>query len=145
MQKLEHVNLVVSEIDPIVNFVTAAFPTWRVRGSGNQPFAGMERRWLHVGDDQDYLALTEYHLPPEEKGEPRDLSSPAPGLAHLGFEVSSIDEIVERLGKAGYEPSTWGADHPQRRRVYFIEGDNIEFEFIEYFSDKAEERNSYED
>ena len=143
MQRLEHINLVVREIDPVVDFVTAAFPSWRVRGQGNDPFAGMARRWLHVGDDNDYLALTEYHVPDDQKGAPRDLSSTAPGLAHLGFEVSSIDEIKARLKAAGYEPTTWNEDHPHRRRLYYVEADNIEFEFIEYLSDKMEERHDY--
>ena len=143
MQRLEHVNLVVREIAPVVKFITAAFPSWRIRGRGDQPFAGMEREWVHVGDDTDYLALTEYHLPEGAKGQPRDLASAAPGLAHLGFEVSSIDEVAARLEKAGYKPTTSNEDHPHRRRLYYVEADDIEFEFIEYFSDKPEERNDY--
>ena len=143
MQRLEHVNLVVTAIDPVVKFVTAAFPDWRIRGEGDQPFAGMPRRWVHVGNDDDYLALTEYHLPADQKPAPRDLASAAPGLAHLGFEVSSLDEIVNRLKAAGYEPTTSNPEHPHRKRVYYIEGDAIEFEFIEYLSDKPEERNDY--
>lgn len=143
MQKLEHINLVVGEIAPIVKFITTAFPSWRIRGRGDQPFAGMPREWVHVGDDNDYLALTEYHLPSGAKGAPRDLASAAPGLAHIGFEVSSVEEIRTRLETAGYEPTQVNDEHPHRRRLYYVEGDNIEFEFIEYTSDKPEERNDY--
>lgn len=143
MQRLEHVNIVVQKIDPVVKFITAAFPSWHIRGRGDHPFAGMDREWVHVGDDTDYLALTEYHVPDGAKGRPRDLASTQPGLAHLGFEVSSIDELIARLKAAGYEPTTRNDDHPHRRRVYYVEADDIEFEFIEYFSDKPDERNDY--
>lgn len=141
---LEHANLVVTEIEPTIAFLTVAFPGWRIRGRGNEPFAGIPREWVHVGDDEDYLALTAYDVPAGQKGNPRDLKSTAPGLAHLGFVVSSVDDLVARLAKAGYEPSIWGAEHPARRRVYYIEGDNIEFEFVEYLTDDLSERNSYD-
>jgi len=95
--KLEHANLVVTAIEPTVAFLTAAFPGWRVRGRGDQPFAGMARQWVHVGDDEFYLALTAYDISAEEKGRPRDLAGAAPGLAHIGFEVSSLDDVVARL------------------------------------------------
>ena len=142
--KLEHVNLVVTAIEPTVAFLTAAFPDWRVRGRGDEHFAGMAREWVHVGGDNDYVALTEYHLPAGAKGAARDLASPTPGLAHIGFEVASVDEIKARLKKAGYEPTQINDEHPHRRRLYFVEGDNLEFEFIEYLSDKLEEKNSYD-
>jgi len=140
---LEHANLVVTAIEPTVAFLTAAFPSWRIRGRGDEPFAGMARQWVHLGDDEFYLALTAYELPPEEKGRQRDLQSVTPGLAHIGFEVSSVDELVARLEQAGYAPSVWGPEHAHRRRVYFIDGEGLEFEFTEYLSDKTEERNSY--
>ena len=126
------------------SYLIAAFPGWRIRGRGNEPYAGIAREWVHVGDDEDYLALTAYDVPSDQKGEPRDLKSTAPGLAHLGFVVTSIDRLVERLAKKGYEPSVWGADHPARRRVYYIEGDGLEFEFVEYLTKDVKERNRYD-
>jgi len=144
--KLEHVNLVVAAIEPTVAFLTAAFPGWRIRGGGAQPFAGMARQWVHVGDDDFYLALTAYELSPEypeEKDRQRDLKGVAPGLAHIGFEVSSLDEVVARLKASGFEPSHLGADHPHRRNIYYIDGEGLEFEFTQYLSDKTEEKNSY--
>jgi catechol 2,3-dioxygenase-like lactoylglutathione lyase family enzyme len=141
--RLEHVNLIVTAIEPTVAFLTAAFPGWRVRGRGNEPFAGMAREWVHVGDDEDYLALTAYDLPADQKGSQRDLSGPTPGLAHLGFVVASIDDVVARLEKAGFAPTLWGQDHPHRRRVYFLDAEGIEYEFIEYLSEAPEERNLY--
>jgi catechol 2,3-dioxygenase-like lactoylglutathione lyase family enzyme len=140
---LEHANLVVTAIEPTVAFLTAAFPGWHIRGRGNEPYAGKAREWVHVGDDDFYLALTAYDIDADKKGRQRDLQSLMPGLAHIGFVVPSVDELVERLERVGYAPSVWGPEHVHRRRVYFIDAEGLEFEFVEYLSDKPEERNSY--
>ena len=137
--RLEHVNLVVTEIAPTLSLLQAAFPSWRVRGEGNDAWEGHPRRWLHVGDDEFYITLNDFG-----RGAQRDLKSAEPGLAHIGFEVDSVDEIVANLKKAGHEPSSWAPDHPHRRRVYFIDGEGIEFEFIEYLSANPAERNDYD-
>ena len=141
--RLEHTNIVVTAVEPTIRFVTAAFPGWRVRGRGNEPFAGMPREWVHVGDDDNYLALTAYDLPPGAKGKARDLHSAAPGLAHVGFEVADIDAVVARLAAAGFKPDHWGPDHPHRRNVYFLDGEGLEFEFVEYLSNDPKEKNLY--
>jgi len=140
--RLEHANIVVTAIEPTIAFVTAAFPGWRVRNRGNEPFAGMPREWVHVGDDDNYLALTAYDLPPEKKGRARDLKSSAPGLAHIDFEVADIDAVVARLKAAGFEADHWGPDHPWRRNVYYLDGEGLEFEFVEYASADPAKRNS---
>lgn len=136
--RLEHANLVVTAIQPTLDFLKAAFPQWRVRGEGNGEWYGKERRWLHFGGDDFYVTLNDNGV-----GEQRDLRGHEPGLAHLGFVVSSLDLIVARLARAGYAPDHWGAPHPHRRNVYFIDDEGLEFEFVEYFSDNPEERNSY--
>ncbi len=138
MPKLEHINLVVEEIDPTLKLLSSAFPEWRLRGEGNDEWYGMPRRWVHFGDDETYVTLNDFG-----EGKQRDLKSSQPGLAHVGFEVASVDLIVSRLEKAGFEPRVWGSDHPHRRNVYYLDGAGLEFEFIEYFSEKPEERNLY--
>lgn len=141
--RLEHVNIVVTAIEPTVRFLTAAFPGWRVRGRGDEPFAGMPREWLHVGDDDNYLALTAYALPTGAKGRARDLQSAAPGLAHVGFEVADIDALVARLGDAGFAHDHWGPAHPHRRNVYYLDGEGLEFEFVEYATPEPAKKNLY--
>lgn len=136
--RLEHANLVVTDIEPTLSFLAAAFPQWRVRGQGRDSWEGMPRRWLHFGDDDTYVTLNDFG-----RGRQRDLKSAEPGLAHLGFVVASADDVVARLKAAGYEPTHWGPDHPHRRNVYYIDGEGLEFEFVEYFSDKPEEKNLY--
>lgn len=136
--KLEHINLVVTDIDPTLNFLQAAFPDWHIRGEGRDEWKGMPRRWLHIGDDDFYLTLNDFG-----RGRQRDLASAEPGLAHIGFEVASLDALADRLEKAGHQPHHQGAEHPHRKNLYYIDDEGLEFEFVEYLSNKPEERNSY--
>ncbi|MFQ5562938.1 MAG: VOC family protein [Parvularculaceae bacterium] len=138
MPRIEHANLVVTAIGPTLDFLKAAFPDWRVRGGGDGDWYGKPRRWVHFGDDDFYVTLND-----NGEGAQRDLAGHAPGLAHIGFEVPSVDAVVARLKEAGHEPSQWGPDHPYRRNVYFIDGEGLEFEFVEYLSDVPEEKNQY--
>jgi catechol 2,3-dioxygenase-like lactoylglutathione lyase family enzyme len=138
MPRLEHANIVVADIEPTLAFLKAAFPQWRVRGEGRDEWCGKPRRWLHFGDDGFYVTLND-----NGEGKQRDLAGHAPGLAHLGFEVSSLDEVIGRLKEAGHEVDHSGPDHPHRRNAYFIDAAGLEFEFVEYLSDRPEERNLY--
>jgi len=138
MLKLEHVNLVVTDIDPTLSFLQAAFPDWRVRGEGRDEWKGHPRRWLHFGDDDFYLTLNDFG-----RGRQRDLASSEPGLAHIGFEVPDLDSVRARLKEAGHEPHHLGAEHPYRKNLYYIDGDGLEFEFVEYFSTVPAKKNSY--
>lgn len=98
MLKIEHVNLVVTDIEPTLTFLQAAFPEWRVRGENRDTWQGHKRRWLHFGDDDFYLTLNDFG-----RGRQRDLDSAEPGLAHIGFEVPDLDSVKERLKAAGFE------------------------------------------
>ena len=138
MIRLEHVNLVVNEMDATLDFIQTAFPDWKVRGKGENEWYGKQRHWLHVGTDDYYLTLNE-----GGKGHNRDLKGHAPGLAHIGFCVDDVDGISARLQSNGYEIATIGADHPYRRTIYFIDPAGFEFEFIQYLSQAPEERNMY--
>ncbi len=138
MIRLEHVNLVVNNIEATLDFLQTAFPKWRVRGQGDSEWYGIKRHWLHVGTDDYYVTLNEGN---DEAN--RDLKSQSPGLAHIGFCVADIDSICERLQNKGYDIATIGADHPYRKTVYFIEPAGFEFEFIQYLSDEPQHRNQY--
>jgi len=146
MPRLEHVNLVVTAIEPTLTFLLTAFPEWRVRGEGRNEWEGMPRRWLHVGDDEVYLTLNEFHVDvaqQPERNRKRDLKSAAPGLAHIGFDVPSLDDVAARLNAAGYVAHNLGERHPHRRNIYYLDGEGLEFEFVEYLSDVPAEKNLY--
>ena len=138
MNRLEHANLVVKDIQSSLDFLLTAFPLWRVRGEGQGKWAGRARSWLHVGDDDYYLTLND-----GAEGEVRDLRGITPGLAHLGFVVDDVDSLIQRLTNKGYEIDIVGQNHPYRKAVYFIDPNGFQFEFIQYLSSDAVLKNQY--
>lgn len=136
MLQIEHLNLVVSDIPASLKFYQAAFPHWQVRDSGDSEWSGKARKWLHFGDEYQYLTLNDNGV-----GENRDLSGHQTGLAHFAFVTNEIDSIIRRLGDAGFEVAKDGADEPYRKNVYFIDPSGFEVEFVEYLSDIPEQRN----
>jgi len=139
MVRFEHANLVVSDIEATLDFILTAIPHWSVRGQGNMEWHGKPRRWLHVGDDDYYVTLND-----DGEGENRDLTGHQPGLAHLGFVVDDLDGIVARLQAKGHRIDIEGPEHPFRRNIYFLDPAGFQFEFVEYLSDDAGERNRYD-
>ena len=135
---LEHINLVVSDIDASLEFYQAAFPHWRVRGSGQGPWYGKPRTWLHFGDDSSYITFNDNGV-----GENRDLTGHQVGLAHFGFVTDNLEALVKRLAEAGFDVDKDGAGEPFRSNVYYIDPAGYEVEFVEYHSDLPEERNLY--
>lgn len=138
MIQLEHLNLVVKNLDASLHFYQAAFPHWRIRGRGQGDWYGKPRQWLHFGDDYQYLTFND-----DGEGESRDLTGHQPGLAHFAFVSSNIQAITKRLTQAGYPIANSGNHDSGRRNVYFIDPDGIEVEFVEYLSDDPAQRNQY--
>ena len=94
MIRLEHVNLVVKDMDATLDFIQTAFPDWKVRGQGESEWYGKKRKWLHVGTDDNYITLNE-----GRDNDNRDLKGHSPGLAHIGFAVDDVKGISSRLQK----------------------------------------------
>lgn len=138
MPRIEHVNLTVREIEPTKNFLLAAFPQWRVRAQGPNVWHGVTRNWIHIGDDDFYLSLYDGGTGPM-----RDLSSVTCGLAHIGLEVESIENLIANLKNAGFEVDHFGDEHPHRKNAYFMDPQGLEFEFVEYFTDIGSLKNQY--
>lgn len=136
MIQLEHLNLVVTNIDKALTFYQAAFPHWRVRDKGQQTWYGVKRNWLHFGDDYQFLTFND-----DGCGDNRDLTGHQVGLAHFAFVTNNIDGVILRLKSAGFEIAKSGADEPYRRNVYFVDPDGFEVEFVQYLSDQPDERN----
>ena len=126
---LEHANLTVPNIEVAVRFLTTAFPEFQVRGSGVID----ERRWLHIGTDDTYIALTESSKSKLDSGQ----------LNHLGYVVDDVDALADRLLAAGYLEGFEVPPHVFRKRRYFFDEDGLEWEFVEYLSENASERNDY--
>lgn len=139
MIRLEHLNLVVNNMDSTLKFYQAAFPHWKVRGKGEGEWHGTHRHWLHFGDDFQYLTFNDNGL-----GDNRNLLSNDMGLAHFAFVTNNIDAVITRLSQAGFDVDKDGANSTFRKNVYYIDPNGYEVEFVEYLSDIPEERNLYE-
>lgn len=135
--RLEHANLTVRDVDAAIRFLCAAFPSFRLRGRGDD-CAG--QAWAHVGDDHTYLSLLVATEAPAEAFVPY---GGAPGLNHLGFEVDDAAALRARLRAAGYRETGLPNAHPARRRVYFADAEGNDWEFVEYRSADPAERNDY--
>ena len=136
MFRIEHLNLVVRDIPATLKFYQAAFPHWRIRDEDEGEWSGKSRKWLHFGDDYQYLAFGDNGV-----GDNRDLSGHQTGLAHFAFVVSNLDALIDRLAEAGFGVDKEGADEPYRKNLYFIDPNGFEVEFVEYLSDIPEQRN----
>ena len=136
MIKLEHVNMVVADLEKSLEFYQSAFPHWRIRAKGHRPWYGKPSNWIHFGDDYQYLALSDHG-----EGNNRDLTGHSLGLAHIAFEVTNIEAMIRRLQNSGYSIAHEGADSTVRKNTYFIDPDGFEIEFIEYLTDIPEQRN----
>lgn len=139
--RLEHANLCVHDIDGVIRFLLTAFPEFRIRHDTNHDATETDgSRWVHVGTDETYIALTQATPAAEKRGAPH---KGRPGLNHMAFEVDDVAPIRERLSAAGYQDSTFPNAHPHRRRIYFYDPDGNDWEFVQYLSDRPEERNDY--
>ncbi|ABZ75513.1 Glyoxalase/bleomycin resistance protein/dioxygenase [Shewanella halifaxensis HAW-EB4] len=139
MMRLEHLNLVVRDIPTTLEFYQAIFPHWQIRGGGKSSWHGVERNWVHFGDDYQYLTFND-----DGNEDNRDLSGHQVGLAHFAYVTDDLDGVIERLKASGYPVDKAGAEEPYRRNVYFIDPDGYEVEFVEYLTDIPTMRNRYE-
>ena len=135
--KLEHANMAVRDIDGMIRFLQTAFPDFRIRGGGGSD--NLKDRWVHVGNDDSYIALNQ-----AKSGKGWKPYTGKPGVNHLGLEVDDAEALRARLIAGGYRESTVPNAHPYRIRVYFYDPEGNDWEFVQYLSDDPAERNDYE-
>jgi len=131
---LEHVNISVTDIDEAVRFFSTAMPDFRVRHDSG-PGAD---RWVHLGTEETYISI--HRAPFRDEDE---LRQERPGLSHVGFVVDDADALYRRMRRAGYREGFVPPPHPYRKRVYFLDSDGIEYEFVEYLSSEPSKKNDY--
>lgn len=138
MITLEHINLTVRDLDRTRQFILTALPHWRVRGEGTMAWAGRPIRWLHVGDEHQYLALQS-----GGEGAAADWQGPSVGVKHLGFIVPDVQAVVARLQAAGWPLDHWGGRTPVRHSAYLVDEGSVQFEFVQYDDDRLAARLEY--
>ncbi|EGU30749.1 hypothetical protein VIBRN418_16983 [Vibrio sp. N418] len=137
---LEHANISVVDPRQTIEFLLSALPDWQVRGRGRYVNERDEQiEWFHIGDEQFYIAIDSLG-----EGTAPYWTERFTGLNHLGFAVPNAEQLIERLKQAGYELDHWGAEHPHRKNVYYMDPHKMQFEFVEYLSLQDDERNDYQ-
>lgn len=121
----------------LVLIVIAGLPEFRIRFDGMDP-RGF--RWVHIGIDDTYIALTQSTVEPKEHWRPY---VGIPGVNHLAYEVDDVEALRERMKSAGYRDSTVSNKHAYRKRVYFYDPDGNDWEFVQYLTDDPAKRNDY--
>ena len=135
--KLEHANLCVVDIDGMIKFLQAALSDFIVRHDETDSDGD---RWVHIGNDTTYIALNNSTQKDSSDWTPY---SGKPGVNHLGYMVDNAEQVRSRLLAADYIESTVENNHPFRKRLYFYDPEGRDWEFVEYLSEKLEERNDY--
>jgi catechol 2,3-dioxygenase-like lactoylglutathione lyase family enzyme len=138
--RLEHANIAVGDIDEGVRFFRAAFPSFGIRGRGTTDHGDWQSEWVHVGTEETYVGLNADSAPAGERAP----GHRGYGVNHIGFVVGDAEAVYQRLSAAGYKEGFQPGEHPHRRRVYFLDSDGNEVEFVEYYSDDPAQRNSYD-
>ena len=123
---LEHVNVTVSDLDASAAMLCELFE-WKIRWIGDSIHGG---RSAHVGGEASYIAIYTPPTPPRS-AEGRENYFQANGLNHIAVTVDDLDAVADRVRKAGFEPHSF-ADYEPGRRFYFIDGDGIEYEIVNY-------------
>lgn len=121
---LEHANFTVTDAEQTAAWMSDLFG-WHIRWQGPAIDGG---RSLHVGTDTQYLALYQ----PAKSVTPKNSSyTTAGGLNHIALVVEDIDGMEEKVRAHGFTPVNH-ADYEPGRRFYFHDGDNIEYELVQY-------------
>lgn len=135
---LEHANITVPDVEAAIRFLKTIDPTFRIRHDEKPPGS---HRWVHIGTEESYFALQEPHLDssPEDKRRPyRDI-----GVNHLGLVVDDLEQVVRRLEENGYRKGIDGEENPHRKRAYYYDSANFEWELVQYLTDDPTKRNAY--
>ena len=131
---LEHANITVRNLQEAIKFFQTAFPHFKIRGGGNEL-----REWVHLGDEHTYLALNQAKQHDSKAIKNYDII----GVNHLGFVVEDVEKIANNLLRNGYKRDFPKEVEQFRIRDYFADADGNQYEFIQYLSEVAAERNSY--
>ncbi len=138
--RLEHLNVTLTDLDRATRALQAIVPEWSVRGDGRYDDGqGRLLQWRHVGDDFQYLSL--YETPPG-----RTLHAGGSGVAfnHLALVVDDLDAALARLKAIDIPLDHIGGSTAHRRSAYVvIEPERLQIELVAYDSPVPSERNVY--
>lgn len=137
--RIEHLNITVPDIDAAILFLKIVAPDFEVR-KDERPSDSY--RWVHIGNDDYYIALQEAHLDADPKNRLQAYTNY--GVNHVAVVVTDIKEIEQRLLPGGYHKGINTPQEKYRKRAYYYDSAGLEWELVEYLSISTEEKYLYE-
>ena len=125
--RLEHVNITVSDPERTATMLCELFGSrvpGRIRWQGPSQMGG---RTVHVGNDDDYLAV----YCRADEGVDASFDGRRGQLNHVGVLVDDLDAVEARVLAAGFSTKFHG-DYEPGRRFYFDGPDGVEYEVVSY-------------
>ncbi|MFQ3613653.1 MAG: VOC family protein [Cyanobacteriota bacterium] len=119
-RRFEHVNQACADLDVTRRFYQTLFPEWRIRAEGS----GAGWHWIHLGDDQFYMALNQAE-------DPGRLSQSTGHVDHIGF-VIEVGQAMQDLFQAHGIPYELYTSPETRFRLYIYDPDGTQIELVEY-------------
>jgi catechol 2,3-dioxygenase-like lactoylglutathione lyase family enzyme len=125
--RFEHVNQDCKNLDATRQFYQTLFPDWYVRAEGE----AYGVRWLHLGNDQFYLALNQSLEPTLDRPVVETCR-----INHIGFVIADSEQVKTVLDATGIEYTTYTSPET-KLRIYVNDPDGTEIELVEYQADYA--------
>lgn len=122
--QLEHANFTVSNPAATAKWMEDIFG-WHIRWQGDALSGG---HTFHVGTKDRYVALYQPDAPLAAKP---DGYTCVGGLNHIAVTVDDLDAVETAVRSQGFQVGDHHEYEPGRR-FYFHDGDNIEFEVVQY-------------
>ncbi len=88
------------------------------------------------------IALQEAHLDADPMKQLQSYKNY--GVNHVALVVSNVKEIEEKLINGGYKKGIETPLEKYRKRIYYFDDAGLEWELVEYDSDKPDEKYLYE-
>ena len=139
MSRLEHANMTVPDMDAAVRFLQLIAPDFMIR---HDAVSDRGYRWVHIGNNDSYIALQEIHSGFAGKFPPEAYVNY--GVNHLCMIIDDAIAVEQRLLSAGYRRKGPTLFDSHRKRLYFYDDSGLEWELVEYTSDDPAERYLYE-
>jgi predicted enzyme related to lactoylglutathione lyase len=123
--KIEHINVTLNNIDAAAQTLKSIFG-WHIRWEGSALDDG---RTIHIGDENSYLALYTHNERTRERTSHRTVGH----LNHIGIVVEDLDDVENKIKRAGFDTFNHG-DYEPGRRFYFNLEPEVEIEVVSYAS-----------
>ena len=141
IKKIDHVNICVADLETVTDFFVNLIG-FKITAQGL-----LEGKWmdcvvalkdvkaryvqLSLDEGSSRLELIQYENPKGEKDPKMSLANQI-GFRHMAFEVENIDEVVEKLKKAGVKFHSEIQNYKTKRLCYFLGPEGIILEFAQY-------------